>query len=153
MLCCCIVTSVTLNLSQKRCITMVPFWQEIWGPFQSQQPRIHWSSSVLDTTFKSIELQLCVLFSCFLLEFVNQTLEEIMVSGIKQNIWDIFIQYNKTYPFINAIEHDVFDQQKHAYQARVKGVRDNDGPSLATAMKIPARAHWLNSKWNSPCLL
>ena len=55
----------------------------------------------------------------------------------EQNIWDTSVQYNKTHPFQNAIEHGVFEEQKYAYKARVKHVCDEDKPSLATAMKLP----------------
>ena len=63
----------------------------------------------------------------------------------EQNIWDTSRQYNKshkTYPFPNTIEHDIFDEQKCAYKARVKHVRDDDEPSLATDMKLSDRPHF-----------
>ena len=32
----------------------------------------------------------------------------------EQNIWYTFVQYKKKYQFLNAIEHDVFEEQKYA---------------------------------------
>ena len=68
---------------------------------------------------------------------MQNLIDEDKLKGNEQNIWDTSVQYNQTYPFPNAIEHDVFEEQNSAWKARVKYVRDEDEPSLATAMKLP----------------
>jgi len=45
---------------------------------------------------------------------MQNLIDEDKLKRNEQNIWDTSVQYNQTYPFPNAIEHDIFEEQNSA---------------------------------------
>ena len=87
-------------------------------------------------------------------KLMQNLIHEFELKWTEQDIWDTCTQYNNMYLFPNAIEHDKFDEQKYAYKASVKRVRDEDKPCLAAAAKISNCFQLKEAKgWNSLRLL